>query len=299
MALRVNGKPIPETAVLHELRRLLQFYSDHLPREEIGRRMDEFMREAWRQAVGAQLLLEEAVRLNIQVTAEEIGKKMNDLVRQLGGPDAYRQALLRQGLSERHVQDSVHRGLQVERLIADITRHIPPPTEEELRAYYDAHPERFRGPDRAQLRHILLKPASDSPQNRMAARDQLLEIKRRAETGADFAELAAAHSHCDSGRKTGGSLGWVARGATLPAFDEVAFRLAIGDISNVVETPLGLHIIQKTAEEAGAPLPFEEVRNRIADLLLHERRGRAIADFVESLRRQAVVEDEENDIPTG
>jgi peptidyl-prolyl cis-trans isomerase C len=174
----------------------------------------------------------------------------------------------------------------------------PECTEKEMRDFYEEHPDHYTTPDQAQLRHILIKPATTGEADQKATRSRLAGLKQQLMEGADFGELAAAHSECPSGKEAGGSLGWVARGTTVPEFDKAVFEdVEVGDLSDVIETPLGFHLVEKLEQEEGEPLAFEEAKDRIRDLLKHERRGQALTRFVEKLRKDAVIEEENEDAP--
>ena len=249
--------------------------------------------KAREQAIGAKLLMAEALRRGLGPTAAEVEERIREMGRQAGGEKAFAALLARQRLTLSQLRQSIVKGRQLDLLIAEIVAAVPEPDDEDVAEYFGRHAADYRAPDKAQVRHILIKPASKSENDRAACVSKLREIKARLADGADFAEQAAAHSECPSGRQTGGSLGWIARGVSLPEFDEVVFALPLTAVSDVVETPLGLHLIQKVAEEAGEAAPLEAVRDKIRELLRHNRRGQAIAQVVAALRRRAVIEVED------
>lgn len=293
MTLKVNGQVIPEKAILAELKRLIDFYSQHMPREELGRHMTGLVERAREHAIGTQLLIEEVKRRHIEVSDAEVDSAVADMSKRVGGDDKLVAMLARQGLGLEQFRASVRVGRQLDTLVARVTSGAPECTEEDLRKYYEDHPERYMAPDRAQVRHILVKPASSSAEDLAATRAKLMDLKVKVLEGEDFAGLAAAHSECPSGKETGGSLGWIARGATVPEFDQAVFDdMEIGEISDVVETSLGHHLIELHDKELGDPLPFDEVRDSIRELLTHERRGKTLSDFVAHLKEKAVVEDD-------
>lgn len=295
MAIKVNGQRIPEQAVLTELKRLIDFYSQHLPREELGRQMETLVKRAKEHAIGTKLLLDEVQRRHVEVPQAEVEASLAAMVKKAGGDPALDELLASQHISRDQLRASIRAGKQLDLLIARVTSTEAEPTDEELQAHYDENADRYVTPDQAQVRHILIKPTGSSEQDRATVRSRLEALKRQVEEGADFGELAAAFSECPSGKESGGGLGWVARGATVTEFDLAAFELQIGDISGVVETALGFHIIEKLDEELGGPMAFPEVRDRIHDLLLHERRGQALTRFVNTLREAAVIEEDDAD----
>ncbi len=295
MTLRVNGRNIPEAAVLNELKRLLEFYSQHLSRAELGEHADELLAKAREHAVGTQLLIEEVKRRHIEVPDSEVEKAVLALVQKAGGDSKFSEILSRQGISMEQFWASVKAGKQLDQLVGRVTSAATECAEEELRAYYEEHPERYATPDQALVRHILMRPASEARADKDATRSQLLDLRHRVMEGEDFADLAAQHSECPSGKEAGGSLGWVVAGMTLPQIDNLVFGMDVGELSDVVETPLGLHILEKVDETQGSPMPFEDVKERIRELLMHERKGKALTEYVAKLREKAVVEDESDD----
>lgn len=293
MTLRVNGEPIADAVVLTELQRLIRFYSEHLPKAEIGRQMPALLKKAREQAIGAKLLLDEARRRGIQVAPEEADKRLQQMIEEAGGDERFAALLEKQKVTVDQLRAGIIQGRQIDRLVAEITRFVPEPEEEEVREWYESHPGEFQSPPRAQARHILIKPATAASGDREVAESRLMELRAQALAGAEFGDLAAAFSECPSGKSTGGSLGWITQGITLPEFDDVLFRMKTGEISEVVQTPLGLHLVQKTAEEAGGEtVAFEDIKDQIRDLMIHTRKGEALAKIVEQLKNRAVIEDD-------
>lgn len=292
MTLKVNGRVIPEKAVLAELKRLMDFYAQHMPREEVGRHAPELLERAREHAIGTQLLLEEVQRRHVEVSDKEIAAALGDMIKRVGGEDKLAAMLARQGLSQEQFISSIRVGKQLDALVARITSTAAECTEEDLKTYFEEHPERYVAPDRALVRHILMNPASAGEADQATTRATLMELKVKILEGDDFASLAAVHSACPSGKESGGSLGWIARGATVPEFDEAVFDdLEVGEVSDVIVTSLGYHLVELQDKEHGEPLPFEEVRESILSLMTHERRGKVLSEFVAKLREKATVED--------
>src|SRR5690606_7857965 len=123
-------------------------------------------------------------------------------------------------------------------------RRPPPVTEDEVRAYFEAQKEMLgRRPASLTFEQVVVAPRpSDSA--RTAARERALEILRELREGADFAALARRHSNDPGTREQGGDLGWFRRGDMVPQFDSAAFALRPGELSGVVESAFGFHIIR-------------------------------------------------------
>ena len=293
MTLRVNGQVISDKAILAELKRLMEFYGQHMPREELGRHAAELVERAREHAIGTQLLIEEVKRRHIEVPDADVDRALADMIKRVGGEAKLVELLARQGLSHDQFHASIRAGKQLDTLVARITSTVPECAEADLRKYYEDYPERYVAPDQAQIRHILIRPASAAAADKETTRSKLMGLKQQILEGEDFADLAAAHSECPSGKQAGGSLGWIARGATVLEFDQTVFEeLEIGEVSDAVETSLGFHLIEMLDKELGEPLPFEEVKDGIRDLLIHERRGKALSDFVARLREKAEIQED-------
>lgn len=292
MTIRVNGKVLPPQAIEYELNRLIRFYAAHLSETEVRAQMDALKKRAKEQAIGGRLLMDRALELDIQVPPEQVEERFNKMVENAGGREKFEALIQKQKLAEEMIRHSIEEGCRVDMLVAQTTADIPDPTEAEMRAHYEAHMHEYVKPEQAQARHILLKPNSDSEADREVTRSRLQEIRNRIEGGAAFADMAAAHSECPSGRKTGGSLGWISRGTMVPEFDGPLFAMKDDELSGVVETSLGFHLISRTASEPAAPADYEEVKDKILDFLRHVRRGEAIAAFVNELRSKAVIEED-------
>ena len=170
----------------------------------------------------------------------------------------------------------------------------PEPTEQELRRYYDAHPLEFHSDDLVYARHILFQvtPSVNVPQIRARAEQTLNALLKEPDR---FAEMARELSNCPSGQQ-GGNLGQLGRGDTVPEFERALFRLgAAGLLRDVVKTRFGFHIVAVDKYVPVEKLPFEVVRERIADRLRSSVQERALRQYVSVLAGAAVVEGAELD----
>ena len=288
--LKVNGRIIPEEAVRYELSRLVRFYSDYMTTEQVKEQLPALRRRAREQAVGAKLLMEEAEQLDMPVPAERIDAKLEKIVESCGGADAFESRLRDQGLSEDMVKRSVEKGLKVDLLLEKLAEGLDDPTEAEMEAHFAEHAVEYTLPERALAQHILIRPGSESEADRAVARSRLEELRRKLADGASFADVAAAHSECPSGRKSGGSLGWFSRGMMVKAFDDAVFSMSVGALSEVVETDFGFHLIYKAGHEPGGPAAYEDVSDKIREFLRHVKRGEAVSAHVKELAEKAVIE---------
>ena len=281
----VNGQEISGEAVQFELDRLVRFYMGHgMSMDEIKTNLPKLEEKALDQAVGAKLLLDRASELDVPVTGADIDAEVAKVVMQVGGEENFKKALEQQGITEIAFRKELEKGAKVNKLVEQACAGVPDPTEDEVAAFFEAHKAEFVTPPQVLCQHILVKGSDDK------ALDKIKEIRERIVSGkSDFAAEAKEHSDCPSGAE-GGSLGWFGRGMMVPEFDKVAFEMKKGEVSGVVSTQFGYHIIYKADEKGGGAQTLVDVHDQIKDLLRHEARGRAMDAFVAELKANAKVE---------
>ncbi len=147
-----------------------------------------------------------------------------------------------------------------------------PVSDSEVKSYYDEHPDKYKHEKEVHARHILisLKPSGATEQDIEASRAEAQKILEEAKKGKDFAELAKKYSQDPGSAKQGGDLGWFDAKKMVPEFSEAAFSLQKGQISDVVKTSYGFHIIKVEDVREARTTPFEEVKGEIAKQLRTE-----------------------------
>ena len=281
----VNGQEISGEAVQFELDRLVRFYMSHgMTMDEVKKNLPKLEEKALDQAIGAKLLLDRASELDVPVTGADIDAEVAKVVMQVGGEENFKKALEQQGITEIAFRKELEKGAKVNKLVEQACAGVPDPTEDEVAAFFEAHKAEFVVQPQVLCQHILVKGSDDT------ALDKIKEIRERIVSGkSDFAAEAKEHSDCPSGAE-GGSLGWFGRGMMVPEFDKVAFEMKKGEVSGVVSTQFGYHIIYKADEKGGDAQTLVDVHDQIKDLLRHESRGRAMDSFVAELKANAKVE---------
>lgn len=156
-------------------------------------------------------------------------------------------------------------------------------TDAELRKAYEGSMDRFRTPERVKVRHILLTTTGKSAEEVAKIEAQIKDLLKQIKAGANFAELAKKHSQDPGSASQGGDLGWVTRGQMVKNFEETSFSLKPNEISDVIKTEYGFHIVQALEKEEARLRPFEEVKAE----LLTERRRQFIYDRMQTAVEQA------------
>jgi len=149
--------------------------------------------------------------------------------------------------------------------------------EEEIRDFYATDQARFLEPEQIRARHILLKvDKAAEPEKAQAVREKAAALLEKIKGGADFAALARKRSQDEATAAEGGELGFFGRGVMVPAFERAAFALQPGEVSDVVQTPFGFHIIQLEEKKPERVRPLEEVRKEIVRELQQELAEREV-----------------------
>lgn len=156
-------------------------------------------------------------------------------------------------------------------------------TDQELRAYYETQLERFRTQNRAHVRHILFHTRGKTDAELAEIRARAESVLQRARRGARFEDLAREFSEDAATRDRGGDLGWIIRGQTVPEFEQAAFTLPKGSVSDLIVAPYGIHILRVEDREEARTRTFEEVRETLRPELTEQKLERTVAQYGDRL----------------
>lgn len=288
MALIVNGRMIPDEVIEGEFQVIKAAY-ERMGRVSCCERDPEFRGYARDNVIGRVLLVQEAERRGVEVPEEEVRAEVDRLMEEHGGRAAF---LAHAGLSEAEeplVREDVAARMRVDRLLASLWEGWPGPSEEEVRAWYDGHPEDYLTPEEVRASHLFKQVRK--VEERGEVYDALREIRRQALAGADFDVLAREHT--DKADKLV-DLGYFRRGEFMEEFDVIVFSLEKGEVSPVFASQWGFHLAKVTDRRAPVPKPFEEVREQVRERVIAEYRMARTRDFVAALQETAVIDDGES-----
>ncbi|MDD2851986.1 MAG: peptidylprolyl isomerase [Desulfuromonadaceae bacterium] len=162
--------------------------------------------------------------------------------------------------------------------------------ETEIRAFYDGNPDKFHQNETVKASHILIGvDSSASAEEKKKAHDKAVALRKELSGGADFATLAKENSTCPSSQQ-GGDLGFFGTGQMVPAFEKAAFALKPGEISDVVETQFGYHIIKLIEKKPAASVDYTLVKAKIEAFLKGQKVNEALQKFVADARKTAKIE---------
>jgi peptidyl-prolyl cis-trans isomerase D len=170
----------------------------------------------------------------------------------------------------------------------DVPGGAPPVSDQQVQAYYQGHQKDYQVPEEVKVRHILIKvDAGADPKVDAAAKQKAEDLLKQIKGGADFAALAKANSDDPGSKEQGGELGMIQRGVTVPAFEKAAFGLEPGQISDLVKTQFGYHIIKVEEKQTAHLKSLDEVKAQILATLTRQAEGDQQANFAQQIATEA------------
>ncbi len=253
-------------------------------------RRDEILRGAIDQLVVYTLLSQESKRRGITIAETEVDAKMAQLKSQFPTGEAFEKALKERGMTVDSLKKDARVDMSVNKLMESETAALPGPSDLEAKDFYDKNPDRFKQEESVRASHILVRvDEKAAAPARKKARAEIDAVLKQAKAGADFAKLAQQHSQ-DGSAAQGGDLNYFSRGQMVPAFDKVAFELKPGQISDVVTTQLGYHIIKAVDRKPARVIPFEEASPQVKQFLSEQKKQQHTEAFIEGLKKKSKIE---------
>ncbi len=285
----VNGDPVTKGQVDRELsghqQKMIRAGQSLTPEMLVGLRG-----QVIEGLIDRTLLHQASVKEGISVSDEEVDEKFSEITQQFTSEDALDSALKQMNMTEELLREELRSGIAVHKFVSERFGKTAEISEEEARAFYESHPDAFVSPEQVRARHILIQTDSEAgEESGQEAIKSLQEIRKEAEAGKDFGELAKEHSQCPS-KDQGGDLGYFTRGKMAKPFEDAAFALEPGEVSEVVQTQFGHHLIKLEDRKAEGTVPFEEVQEKLRVYLGREAIKEAVQSYVKQLRGDAVIQ---------
>lgn len=284
VTILVEGKGLAITAgeVIQAIQDNLGTRTAQLKSVDAGQ-LKSIIEQGATQLAERKLLLAAAAGAKTVVPAEEVDKALQAQYAQAGGEPAFLEALKGAEISIDHVKKSVQETLVINKYLEGIAAGKAKVTEEDIRKAYQ---EETAGDKTASVRHILLLTQGKTEAEKAEARKKIEDILVKAKAGEDFAALAKQYSEDPGSKDNGGLYENFGRGQMVKPFEDAAFLVPVGQISGVVETSYGYHIIL-VVDRKKETRPFEEVRAEIESRLKDVKQGTVVEDHIKSLKDKA------------
>ena len=255
-----------------------------------GAELEKLKSEILENIIGGELLYQDAQKKGIKIEDAKINKEYDNLKQKFPSTDVFTNWLKEMDLTEAAIKADFRKRMIVQQLIEKEFSSKISIADLEIKAFYDNNPQFFQKSDEVKASHILVRVAADaSDATKKEARKKIESIQAKIKTGSDFAVLAKEQSDCPSKEK-GGDLGFFGRGQMVPPFEKDAFTLKPGEVSDIVETEFGYHLIKVLEKKPASTVSFDEVKGQIKQMLNQEKLQKEIVLLVEKLKKNAKVE---------
>lgn len=256
---------------------------------------DQVYRQLLDEMIDMRLVAHEGKARKVAVTDAEVDAQVGQISKQFPNEEEFKKALTARSMTLDKLKEETRNQILINKTLeAEILPKIAVQPAD-LEAFYKENPDQFKRPERVRASHILFSFDSKitDPVLKEAEKKDLRAtaagVLKRAKGGEDFASLAKQYSK-DGSAQNGGDLNYFPKGQMVPAFEQVAFTLKPGEISDIVETPFGFHIIKVADHQAESQVPLAEVTPQLTEFLKQQKQRDMLRTFVNSLRTKYKVE---------
>ncbi len=297
IVVRVGDRIVTRTQYAKRLRDGYAEIEQTVPPEQVAAKKKELRDSLTNELISELLIKDRADRLGLTVSPDEMKEAVDRLKQQYGitTDQQFEESLQKSGMTRLDMEARLRDTLLTNKVFGRELRNRDDLTDRELRERYDREKERYRLPERAKLREIvILRPADAAGADR--AQKIANDLAAQARTGADFAKLAQTSSESATKDK-GGDLGEVGRGELLPDLDKAVFNAQAGAVIGPISTKSGWHIL-KVEQRLPSEVPaFESVKDKLRKDVSDEAWQRDYKAYIDRLRKDALVQINEQNIP--
>jgi parvulin-like peptidyl-prolyl isomerase len=262
---------------------------DRLERRE---RVHEIFRKVLDKLIEEKLIDQEVKKSGIKVTSKELEGAIEDVKRRFAvDQENFEKLLAAEGMTFEAYKKEIEKQILRTKVINLAVKVEPTAGEKELRDFYQKHIDRYRVNESYRISHILFPvPKDASLEQSREIRKRCQKVLERIKGGEDFGEMVLLYSEDPSSRKDRGDMGYFKRGDLLPALDREALRLQVGEVSGVIRTEFGFHIIKLLDRKGGEPPPFEEVKEKVQADYYGREMEKAYLQFLSKLKEKSIIE---------
>ncbi len=267
IAAKVNGEEITIQNIEEQYNQMPLEYRNLVTKENI-----------LNQTINEFLLLQEAEKQGIKVTNDEVSETLNEVIKNSGlSEQEFEEVLEEQNLTMMYLEEYYKKLLTINKLIEEHVLNKISVSDEEMIEYYESNKNEFVVPEHVNASHILVNTTQEAE-----------EILILIDQGDDFAELARERSQCTSAQ-FGGNLGPFTRGMMVKEFEDAAFSMEVGEISGIVESSFGYHIIKLHEKKPESTMSFQEAKPLIQEEITFQKQEQEIDEYLNKLKDQSEI----------
>jgi peptidyl-prolyl cis-trans isomerase C len=287
IAVTVNGKDIMEADVDAKINTYMTRMASQIPPGMAEQYKKQMRPQVVESMVMEQLLDEQIKKANIKITDSDANSKIAEIIAAQPGMtmESFKEMIASRGQSFDEVRGQIKKTMGYEKLLGNIEVN-----DAEAKTFYNENKEDFNKPEQVKASHILVKvDASATPEQKAAAKAKAEGLLKQAKAGGDFAALAKENSDDPGSKMAGGDLGFFDRNTMVKEFADAAFALKVGDISGVIETQYGYHIIKTTDRKEGGQMTFDKAKADIVKSLQDKKKSELFKQLIEKIKAEAKI----------
>jgi peptidyl-prolyl cis-trans isomerase C len=284
----VNGKAISKS----QYERMLSVYKKRAAHN--GRQLnDEDLTTAKNRVlenlIDAEVLYQQSQKEGIKVDDQAINEQIKKMKKRFSDETAYKKAIERMHVSEKEFRTEIQRALAINQLIDTNVRQKITVTDEESKKYYNNNSNLFKQPEQVKISLIWIKVTPDDEESKkIQARKKIEMVQKKVKQGEDFGKLAKAYSEGPNAQREG-AWGYLKRGKSADPIRDAAFALKVGEVSGIIETKSGYHLIKVNDKKPAGITPYKEVIPMIERYLEKEKEKTEIQGYIENLKKSAKI----------
>ena len=281
---RVNGENVTKGDVEQLVAQIERNAGGPVPADK----RNEVYRGAIERLVDMKLLAQESKTRGLLPDEQQIATEMQGIRARFPSEEEFNKALAAQNMTAEKLKVELGNQTGVRKMMDAEAQTVPAVNDADVKEFYDKNPNEFKQPEQVRASHILFKAEGDEAAKKKVRATAEMVLKE-AKSGKDFAELAKKHSS-DGSAPQGGDLGFFEKERMVPEFANAAFSLQPGQISDIVETQFGFHIIKVTERKAPGTMELNTVALQVKQFLTQKRQQEHQQAFLKQLRSKAKIE---------
>ncbi len=289
LAAKVNGVGISNERLERSFNEYLKEQGQNIAAIRYPDRVRRLRREALDLLIEQEVVWQAAQRDGVVATDKEVDEALAKIRGGFKSAQDFQLKLRMEGYTEDSYREHMRRLVSAKKYLDEVAAAAPV-SDEAVHEFYVANPDKFLLPEQFRARHILVRvaPGADAD-TRAQARAEIDGLLEQLRAGADFAELARKHSD-DVSAAAGGDLGFFPRGRMVAPFEDAVMSLAPGELSGVVETRYGFHVIRLEDHVEAHQVSEDEARNQVRAYLRSVNGGKRVAERLANLKAAAEIE---------
>lgn len=270
---------------------IIEAYTKENPDLAGSAKLGELKKEILQQMIDEKLILKAAKKKSIQIPKVKVDQGVRDIKSRFPSEQAFDEEMKKQKMTLDAFRKKVEEQLMMMQVVdAEVRQKVVAPTDEQAKKYYDENKDKMVEPEMVRARHILIKvDAKADETSRAKALQTIQDIKKKIDAGEDFAELAKKFSEDPGSAKKGGDLGPFPRGVMVKEFEDTAFNLNVGKVSDIVKTDYGYHIIRCEERKVEQKKSFDEVKEYIKEFLFRKEMEEKYTAWIDGIRKKAKI----------